>query len=48
MTALNVLAVAAVSAALGGALVASWHDCDRLIVSLLRADEINRECEVCE
>lgn len=43
---MTTLAVAAVAAAIGGAVVAQWRRADDLIVSLLRADEINREAEV--
>lgn len=45
MNTLTLLAVAATGMAVGGVTVASWRTTDRVVVSLLRAHDINTEAE---
>lgn len=45
MSALTLLAVAATGMAIGGVAVASWREADRLVVSLLAVEDINREAD---
>lgn len=48
MNTLTILAVAATGLAVGGVLVGSWRETDRVRVSLLRAHRINAEAEAAQ